>query len=135
MFHYKGPAVISPEGREPLEFRSNGIGMLYTVGGERSRICIHDLRAESVEAGRLAQSGVRVESFTDVFNDLAWVEIEDHPQGTRITLREYHSAEGTPVTLWVGVLNERLSAIRRSFWSQSQPLDSRRVAFAALLDD
>ena len=135
MFRYTGPAVISLEGREALEFRSNGYGMLYNVGGAQSRISIHDLRADSMEAARLAMSGVRTEAFTEVFSDLAWVEVEDGVEGTRITVREYHSAEGTPVTLWVGVLNEGMLSLRRSFWAQIQKLDARRIAFAALLDD
>lgn len=135
MFEFKGLANIYLEGHEALEFCSNGNGTIYYVGAPESNITVYDYRCLPGEAAKQALDGENSDAFAELFSQKAWVEVHGNDFATDITITDCTLNEESNITLWLGTLDDNLMSIRNSFWEQIQFLNSKRVAFAALLDD
>lgn len=106
--------------------------MVYFIFSPQSAILIRDHRRAPNDAANQVLNGNHEFEFADVFNQPAWVELEETSNGIIIDLSESDSRSSKNLILWVGVLEDEMP-VRIVEWEYLIPVEENQIAFAALV--
>lgn len=126
--HLQGKNALLPFGTSA----QNEMG--YHLGAENTALLILDHRTEPVQAANLALQTGDISLFPAVFNQPAWVAINQERETIRISLYEGDAGETDPI-LWMGVLENNQIPIRYMFWEKFVGMETDEIAFAAIIED
>lgn len=131
---YRGPAQVYLQGQDalfPTEVEHRNY-IEYVVGSPDGMIQLTDLRPPSMAAARHLLAGRNGIEFADFFNRPAWVEAREVGNGVSIEMYEVQTNDTAPI-LWLGVLEDGRMPVHEIDWEVFDPVESPRVAFAALV--
>jgi hypothetical protein len=132
---YQGGAAIYLQGLNALEVASSAnkhSHMSFFVGSPESAIQVNDYRESSRSAAQKALSGQDIFGFADIFNQPAWIEINEDPETTEIEIRDGEGM-GNNTLLWLGVIDDGEMSVQEIIWENLRALDDDRIAFVALV--
>ncbi|MFT3892754.1 MAG: hypothetical protein QM730_14075 [Anaerolineales bacterium] len=118
---------------QPLEITPDN-AWRYFLGSESTNLTVRDHRQAAVMAASQAVQGYKLEQFTQLFSQPAFVEIREHSGAIEIDLFEPNELEGN-ATLWLGVIHDHLLPIHYMPWHIFVPIEDDKVAFAAIVED
>jgi hypothetical protein len=133
---FKGNAQIYLQGFDallPAELQ-NSNQMKFYLGSENSRLQVTDFRKEPMRMAKRVLDGEDIQTFADIFNQPAWVEVKVNQSSDDVNIELYDDTTNVeyPI-LWMGVLTDnRLPAFDLD-WEFFRILDQSRTAFAAMV--
>jgi len=107
--------------------------MEYHIGSENTGLIVKDYRCDPVIAAQCTLSGETENDFADIFNQSAKVEVYQVQDGATIEMHEASADEISPL-LWMGVIYDGKMSVHRIFWEILKPVDTKAIAFAALIE-
>ena len=135
---YQGNVNIYLEGQRallPITHLEESDNMAYFIGSDNTRLLVRDFRKTPNDVAKQVLSGDNSVEFADVFNQAAWLEVQEQNGNVEFNIHESYDKGDFPI-LWLGVIRAGKMPVHNIAWEVLRPLDDEAsVAFAVLVQN